>query len=1107
MSIFLLLEAGILRIRSHFALGRTYRRANNLVHSILMVYPLFSYFPGFLPVLLFCLISPGLFLSSDPAIAQERPVFSHESGFYESGINLAFFHNDPDARIFYTTNGDRPDTTSILYQELVPIDDRSSEPNIISMIPTNNGGHPFRAWYEPEGLIRKATVIRAVAEVNGELSPVETRTFFVFDDEHPVFSVPVVSIATDSLGLFGFDEGIYVPGAGYVEGNPHTGNFTNRGVEWERPASIELFEDQNLSLRQEAGIRIHGGFSRTFPQKSLRLYARSDYGENRFYHPVFPDQPYDNYNRLILRNSGNDFGGTMFMDATAQSLVSHLNFDTQAYRPVVVFINGEYWGIHNIRERFDRHYLHRKYGVDENELDLLTNRNEVVEGSDEHYLDFLDYITGHDLSDPAYFEQVGQKMDIDNFLDYYSAQAYFGNNDWPQNNILYWRARLSFNPNAPEGMDGRWRWMMYDVDRSLGYYTQADFDMIEWMTLPENPRVEHEWPNLLLRNLLDNDNFRYAFINRMADQLNSAFTTERVIHFIDSLRAPIEPVIEEHIHRWINHGSVEKWEHQDVEAMYTYAQERPGYLREHIMNHFEIEDTVTLSVSVSDPLAGNVQVNSLDLSKAPGGIHSGNSVWDGTYFSHIPVRLSVRAEEGYRFSHWESDQDIPDLVNPSTPEAELSLSADVHLTAHFVPDDEPEPLQVFYYWKFTTDIPNNEPLQSIQAAQGENHEAALTYQAAISPYPPENLGQTAGILDRVNDPTGINYVPELWNHQPVEDSDMRGIRARNPVLTEAGESSLVFAVPTTGISETDFTFSMAARRTGSGQRSIKLEYITQSGNDSWTSEGLDRSEFMLYEAWKQVSVSLSGVSEVADNPDLRFRIRFTGDENYRTGNNGNARFNNVMLHKTTEIPQLPEQVMLISPENDEQAVSPDYSVFRWSPAEGGEYYQVQISTDMDFSSLVLDAVHTPSEIEPGRRTTVLIEYPVIDILEPYTLHHWRVRALNDAGPSPWSQPFTFETTGTLSGELETPERIVLKQNYPNPFNPTTQIEFVLSDAAPITLEVYTLHGRKAATLVDEVLSPGRYSVTFDGSGLSSGVYMYRIVSGSFKEVRKMILIK
>ena len=148
------------------------------------------------------------------------------------------------------------------------------------------------------------------------------------------------------------------------------GNFTQRGREWEREAYIEYFDGGEAKFSQNLGIRIHGGATRTYPQKSIRLYARGEYGQEFIEYPIFGNKKImeegnvaDKFKTLLLRNGGNDGQSTIFRDALMQSLVEHTSLDIQAYKPVIVFLNGEYWGIHNIRERFDRHYFEQYYGV------------------------------------------------------------------------------------------------------------------------------------------------------------------------------------------------------------------------------------------------------------------------------------------------------------------------------------------------------------------------------------------------------------------------------------------------------------------------------------------------------------------------------------------------------------------------------------------------------------------------------------------------------------------------------------------------------------------------------------------------------------------------
>ncbi|MCA9947681.1 MAG: CotH kinase family protein, partial [Anaerolineales bacterium] len=218
---------------------------------------------------------------------------------------------------------------------------RVGDPNVLSTIRTTL---PNVFWQEPANEIFKGTVVRAMVDKSGALaSSAATQTYFVDPAANGRYSLPVISIATDADNLFDPEIGIYVPG-NYT-------NYAQSGIEWERPIHIEFYEaDGTLGFAQNAGVRIHGSKSTIYHFKSLRIYARSEYGQDRIEYDLFPGWKNDEFERLILRNSGQDIYATMFRDAMAQSLVSHLSFDTQPYRPAIVFLNGEYWGVHNVRE-------------------------------------------------------------------------------------------------------------------------------------------------------------------------------------------------------------------------------------------------------------------------------------------------------------------------------------------------------------------------------------------------------------------------------------------------------------------------------------------------------------------------------------------------------------------------------------------------------------------------------------------------------------------------------------------------------------------------------------------------------------------------------------
>src|SRR5690606_22699971 len=154
---------------------------------------------------------------------------------------------------------------------------------------------------------------------------------------------------------------------------------------------------------------------------------------SHFDHAIFPDQPYDEYKRILLRNGGNSLNSTFFQDAAIQAIASPLKVDRQAYRPTVLFLNGEYWGLINMRERYDDHYLARKYDLDGDNVDILEN-TEPDEGDADHYNAMISYIETHDLSNEEHYEEVKTMMDVDNFIDYQIIEIFSGNTDWPGNN-------------------------------------------------------------------------------------------------------------------------------------------------------------------------------------------------------------------------------------------------------------------------------------------------------------------------------------------------------------------------------------------------------------------------------------------------------------------------------------------------------------------------------------------------------------------------------------------------------------------------------------------------------------------------------------------------
>lgn len=620
----------------------------------------------------------------------DPPEFSVPAGMYPDQFELEISSPDDGATIYYTTNGSEPDENAIEYTGSIVIAGREGDPNTISMIPTNDRpvGEPYyEGWQPPQGEVFKVNVIRARAIKDGaHPSPVITNTYLVDDLGSDRYALPVISLNTDSVNLFDPDIGIYVPG--------NHNNFTQRGEEWERPVHVELFEnDGTRSLAQDAGVRIHGGTTRNRPRKSLRMYARSRYSDDWFTHRLFPDKPVSEFRRFLLRNSGNDWDQSIFRDAFMQSLVKDQNVIVQYFRPVVVFVNGEYWGFHNIRDRVDQYYIETHYGIAEDEMIMLENEAEYERGNiagAQHYHDMLSFIENNSMASDQNYAHVQTMMDAGNFIDTWLSNIYFRNTDWPGNNLLFWRyIRDDYDPAAPEGKDGRWRWMLFDTDFGFGlnfYYVPGleegpAHNTLAFATDPNGP----EWPNppwstFLLRRLLQNDTFTRQFINRYADLLNTSFKEERVVAVIDSIYHLFQTGMQEHIDRWRRPETIADWE-ADLDVMRDFANQRAGYQRQHIIDHFNLNGTVSVTLDVADYPMGRIQMNTIVIDERTKGVAGNPYPWEGKYFTDVPVEIIALPNTGYRFVGWEGVEGQYDTLS-------VFLTDDISITAVFEEDED-----------------------------------------------------------------------------------------------------------------------------------------------------------------------------------------------------------------------------------------------------------------------------------------------------------------------------------------------------------------------------------------------------------------------------------
>ena len=509
-------------------------------------------------------------------------IFSSPAGFYDEAFNLNIQSLIGDT-IYYTIDGSIPTMNSNVFTDSIFIYNRNSEPNYFSEFPTSPDQSliSYKAWEPPSKILDKGNIIRCVSYKDGiPSSKVYTSTYFVDENISTKYTLPVISMVTEESNLFDSDSGIYVPGVHFNINNPEwTGNYCKSGIKWEKPVHVEYFDKNGaLGFSQDAGLRIHGGKTRIAAQKSLRLYARNEYDKKYFNYPLLPQKENTEYKRFILRTTmGSWHDQSIIKDVLAHEIAKELNIETQDFQPIIVFLNGEYWGVHTLRDKIDEHYINYEFDLDKDSVDLIGgNYNLIFAGDNSHYKNVLEFIENNDIRDLNNYEYLKTQIDIDNYIDYQISEMFFANFDWPENNMKLWR---------PQTENGRWRWIFYDLDAGL---KNINYNMFVHCT---NTDESISWPNpphstFLFRNLLLNSEFVNKFVKRYAEILNSDFSSNSILTKVNSIKELYENEIESHISRWHFPDNHSKWEIDIEEKLVNFLENRPCSVQENINDFF-----------------------------------------------------------------------------------------------------------------------------------------------------------------------------------------------------------------------------------------------------------------------------------------------------------------------------------------------------------------------------------------------------------------------------------------------------------------------------------------------------------------------------------------
>lgn len=876
--------------------------------------------------------SPGSSNNNATGVSQltNIPWFSHTTGFYNNDFFLQLSHSDPNAIIYYTTDGSWPDENNLngntyvyknqypelpgqpqgilqedtiftyTYQSPIPIQDQQQATNDLSMKSSTWHHTPD---YLPSHLIKKSTIIRAKAVVAGLSSETVTHSYFVSSGNTFNHDLPILAVSLDKPDLFDYYNGIYNAGQDFdiwrsifpnTSVNGHRpANYTRRGLPYERKANMIYISDQQTLLTQNVGVRIHGGVSRARRNKTLRIYARSIYDMNNTLDYSFFGTNNDNsFKRLITRNSGNDCYSTFFRDALMQETVKHMQFDVQDYQPTVTYLNGEYWGLANIRERYDKHYIERYYGIAENELDFLDRNADVSEGSNAHFIQMRNFISSNDMTDSTNFAHVTEMMDINNYADYIIASVFIRNTDWPGNNIRYFRKQTQqYDPNAPYGHDGRWRWMLFDTDHGFGFAGQPNSHMhntLAFATATNGPGWPNPpWSTVITRELLKNEAYQHHFINRFADMLNTAFQPQRILHLMDSIQQLYTNEIQYHSLRW---NVMADWYDQiaDVEE---FILERPFFQWQHIESYFQLNGRFTLDLDVSDETHGFVELNTISLTPNTVGVSNNPYPWHGDYFQHVPIHLKAIPKPGYEFSHWSGD-------HFSTDESiTINTDTNVHVIAHFEPVTTPND-SLIYFWIFDDNLPNDTPLTGVSSTYSKTGDTAnITFKSCLPDYPydPNHAFWRVASMERRNAPTSINYRASGNDGIPVQDANIRGLQIKQYFEYDSEENELILNIPT--VQHKDIILSFAAKEEGVTNH-FSISYWDDS-TMNWTNENLQQSHFQLIDAFQHYEIDFSPISAANHNQNFQVRIKF-GGPNLSVNNGDRVTFNNIAIEGVHE---------------------------------------------------------------------------------------------------------------------------------------------------------------------------------------------------------------
>lgn len=578
----------------------------------------------------------GVFLTPTPGAANAGAVLEYSEltietieGYYAGTVNVTVSTTDANAVIHYTVDGTEPTTASPIYT------------GPVARVTTTS----FRAKaFNPD--------------VNVPTSFTETNTYLV-DDTHGVM---IVSISGDQLPT--------LLGGNQIEPVGH----------------IEIMDADGILLTEAGGdFNEHGNDSWAYPQRGIDYITQDEFGYgNELDYPLFRDKDRDGYQRVIIKAAASDNypfenGGAHIRDAYVQSLsqIGDLRMDERTYEPCVMYVNGEYWGVYEIREKVDDiDFLDHYYDQGSGDVDFLKTWGGTWEefGSADEWDDLRDYILGNDMTDPANYDYVKGLYNTGSLIDYFTLNSYTVCSDWLNWNTAWWRGRNL------DGDKRKWRYVLWDMDATFGHYINftgipdqsANADPCDPAQVGD-PGGQGHVP--IWNALIDNEEFFADYINRFSDLSGTVFSCDFMHQHLDSLVDMIAPEMPRHIDRW--GGTMTEWE-SNVQEIHDFIDTRCAVINDGFLDCYpQLDGPHTITLMADPPNGGSIELSSLEVDTYP---------FETTYFGGIDVPFNANENVGFIFSHWTANNNVitPDEL---LEDIVMNFTSDDTLTAHFVAEE------------------------------------------------------------------------------------------------------------------------------------------------------------------------------------------------------------------------------------------------------------------------------------------------------------------------------------------------------------------------------------------------------------------------------------